>query len=99
MELARSSNGGRPGNCTRVLYTTEDRVAHMDAKLTAEELDWLKQLDTVSPTKPVLPGPISATLVERGLAIELVEGGLQLTTLGRERLSEREGSKNPGSAA
>ena len=59
----------------------------MDAKLTAEELEWLRKLDTVSPIKPELPAPISATLVERGLAIELVEGGLQLTTLGREELS------------
>lgn len=71
----------------------------MDAKLTAEELGWLRNLDTDSPIKPELPAPIAATLVERGLAIELVEGGLQLTTLGREQLSESEGSKNPGSAA
>lgn len=70
----------------------------MDAKLTAEELDWLKTLDTVSPIKPELPPTIAATLVERGLAIELVEGGLQLTTLGRERLSEDEGSRDPRSA-
>lgn len=64
----------------------------MDATLSAEELDWLKQLDTVSPVKPELPAPIGARLVELGLAIALVEGGLQLTTLGRERLSQRESS-------
>jgi hypothetical protein len=71
----------------------------MDAKLTAEELTWLKKLDTDSPIKPELPPSISATFVERGLAIELVEGGLQLTTLGRDQLSEGEAPKNPRSAA
>lgn len=71
----------------------------MDALLTAEEFDWLKTLDTDSPTKPELPAPIAATLIERGLAIALVEGGMQLTTLGRKQLSEGEGSKTPGSAA
>jgi hypothetical protein len=69
----------------------------MDAKLTAEELSWLKKLDIDSPTKPELPAPIADTLVGRGLAIRLVEGGLQLTTLGREQL-EGEGTKKPGSA-
>lgn len=59
----------------------------MDPKLSAEELEWLGKLDTVAPVKPEVPKPISARLVELGLAIELVEGGLQLTTLGRERLS------------
>ena len=60
----------------------------MDAPLTAEEIEGLERLDTVDPHKPELPEPIAARLVELGLAIRLVEGGLQLTTLGRERLSE-----------
>jgi len=60
----------------------------MDAQLTPEELDWLRQLDTDAPVKPELPQAIGARLVELGLAIKLVEGGLQLTTLGRDRLSE-----------
>jgi len=58
----------------------------MDAPLTPEERDWLEQLDTDAPTKPEAPPAIKRALVEKGLAIELVEGGLQLTTLGRERL-------------
>ena len=57
--------------------------------LTSEELDWLGRLDTDSPVKPDVPPAIKARLVEHGLAIELVEGGLQLTTLGRERLEKR----------
>ena len=60
----------------------------MDPVLSSEELHWLGQLDTDSPTKPDVPAPVRKRLVEHGLAIELVEGGLQLTTLGRERLSE-----------
>lgn len=61
----------------------------MDAELSNEELDCLTKLDTDSPVKPDLPLAVKARLVELGLAIELVEGGLQLTTLGRERLSQR----------
>ena len=61
----------------------------MDAKLTAEELDWLSRLDTDAPVKPDLPSPIGDRLVDEGLAIRLVEGGLQLTALGREYLSGR----------
>jgi hypothetical protein len=60
----------------------------MDKPLTPEELDWLGQLDTEAPVKPELPAGVADRLVELGLAIRLVEGGLQLTTLGRERLSE-----------
>lgn len=60
----------------------------MDAKLTDDELHWLKQLDTETPQKPDLPGPIADMLVQRGLAIKLVEGGLQLTALGREYLTQ-----------
>lgn len=58
----------------------------MDSKLTAEELEWLRTLDTDAPEKPDLPGPIGDRLVEHGLAIRLVEGGLQLTAFGREHL-------------
>ena len=65
----------------------------MDPKLTAEELSWLKKLDTDSPIKPEVPEPIAARLVEQGLAIKLVEGGLQLTTLGREQLADSDGTK------
>ena len=60
----------------------------MDKPLTPEELDWLGQLDTEAPVKPELPPAVGERLVSLGLAIRLVEGGLQLTTLGRERLSE-----------
>jgi hypothetical protein len=60
----------------------------MAAKLSADELQWLKALDTEAPQKPDLPAPISDRLVEEGLAIKLVEGGLQLTALGREYLTE-----------
>lgn len=63
----------------------------MDAKLTAEELEWLEKLDTDAPVKPDLPAPIAARLVEQGLAIRLVEGGLQLTALGREYLDGDKG--------
>ena len=58
----------------------------MDAKLSEDELHWLKKLDIDTPTKPDLPEPIADRLVEEGLAIKLVEGGLQLTALGREYL-------------
>ncbi|HEV7801616.1 MAG TPA: hypothetical protein VGP15_11120 [Burkholderiales bacterium] len=60
----------------------------MAYKLSAEELDWLRQLDTDAPVKPDLPGPIGDRLVQEGLAIRLVEGGLQMTALGREYLSQ-----------
>lgn len=59
----------------------------MTYTLTAEELDGLKSLDTDAPVKPELPPAIARRLVEQGLAVELVEGGLQLTALGREMLS------------
>jgi hypothetical protein len=58
------------------------------AKLTDEELEWLGKLDTEAPVKPDLPAPIGDLLVEHGLAIRLVEGGLQLTALGREYLTQ-----------
>ena len=60
----------------------------MDAKLSADELHWLKKLDTDAPVKPDLPQSIADRLVEEGLAIKLVEGGLQLTALGRDYLTE-----------
>ena len=60
----------------------------MDKQLTQEELDWLRRLDVDAPVKPELPPAIAERLVDLGLAIRLVEGGLQLTSLGRERLSE-----------
>ena len=58
----------------------------MPSKLNADELQWLKTLDTETPVKPDLPAPIAERLIEEGLAIRLVEGGLQLTALGREYL-------------
>ncbi|HWI13923.1 MAG TPA: hypothetical protein VNT02_06695 [Burkholderiales bacterium] len=58
----------------------------MHATLSDEELRWLKTLDTDTPDKPELPPAIAETLIQHGLAIRLVEGGLQLTTLGREHL-------------
>lgn len=64
----------------------------MDAKLSADELQWLKKLDTDAPVKPDLPQPIADRLVDEGLAIKLVEGGLQLTALGREYLTEASSS-------
>jgi hypothetical protein len=63
----------------------------MERTLTAEERDWLNRLDTDAPTKPEPPAHVTAKLVEYGLAIELVEGGLQLTTLGREALTTASG--------
>ena len=69
----------------RILYV-------MDPKLTADDLSWLKNLDTDSPIKPEVPESIAARLVEQGLAIKLVEGGLQLTTLGREQLADSDGT-------
>lgn len=62
----------------------------MDAKLTPQERDALKLLDTEAPVKPDIASPLGDLLVEKGLAIRLVEGGLQLTTLGREYLSPPE---------
>jgi hypothetical protein len=58
----------------------------MDVKLSPDELRWLRELDTDSLVKPQVPAQIAQTLVEHGFAITLVEGGLQLTALGREQL-------------
>lgn len=61
----------------------------MDENLSVQELGWLKKLDTADPIKPGLPAPVSARLLALGLAIELTEGGMQLTDLGRARLAQR----------
>lgn len=61
----------------------------MDKDLNAEEMTWLQKLDTDEPVKPTLPAPLSTRLLALGLAIELAEGGLQLTDLGRARLPRR----------
>ena len=58
----------------------------MDKNLSAEEMAWLRKLDTDEPVKPVLPAPLAARVLALGLAIELTDGGLQLTDLGRARL-------------
>jgi hypothetical protein len=59
----------------------------MESRLSTDELEWLRQLDTDALVKPDLPAPIADRLIDEGLAIRLVEGGLQLTALGREYLS------------
>ncbi len=58
----------------------------METPLTLEELDWLQKLKTDTPVKPDVPSAIHKRLVDAGVALELVEGGLQLTDLGRDRL-------------
>jgi len=65
----------------------------MEPNLTSEQREWLHRLDTDAPLKPEPPPDIKAALVQYGLAIELVEGGLQLTTLGREALTAESGSR------
>jgi hypothetical protein len=62
----------------------------MTGTLSAEEMSALSSLSTIEPTKPELPAPIADHLIEMGLAIALVEGGLQLTELGRERLTQQQ---------
>ena len=69
----------------------------MDTQLTAEELHWLRQVDIDAPVKPELPPAIGARLDELGLVIKLVEGGYQLTSLGRERLSESQAASQTAS--
>ncbi len=61
----------------------------MDKDLNSDELAWLKKLDTDEPVKPELPAPVAQRVIALGLAIELSEGGLQLTDLGRARLARR----------
>lgn len=67
----------------------------MDAKLTADEIEWLSALDTDAPQKPDLPQAIAEQLIAKGLAIRLVEGGLQMTALGREYLTASTTEKPP----
>jgi len=68
--------------------TAIERERRMQPKLTLEELDWLQKLKTDAPEKPDVPPAVHQRLVECGLALELVEGGLQLTDLGREHLQK-----------
>ena len=68
----------------------------MDAPLTPAEREWLDRLHTDAPTKPEPPADVKRALLDKGLAIDLVEGGMQLTTLGRERLT---GNDKPTTAA
>ena len=56
------------------------------SQLSLEELGWLQKLVTDSPEKPDVPAEIADRLVTVGLAMKLVEGGLQLTDLGRRAL-------------
>jgi hypothetical protein len=58
----------------------------MEAPLSLEDLDWLQKLVTDTPDKPDVPKTVHKRLVDAGYAMELVEGGLQLTDLGRKRL-------------
>ena len=58
----------------------------MDDDLTPAELSYLRSLSTIEPVKPELPPEVAARLADMGLAIALVEGGMQLTESGRERL-------------
>ncbi len=60
----------------------------MTDDLNADELHGLQSLSTDEPVKPDLPEPIGRKLIELGYAISLVEGGLQLTDLGRDRLTQ-----------
>jgi hypothetical protein len=62
----------------------------MSSDLTADELAFLKTLSTVEPVKPTVPAQAASRLIDLGFAIALVEGGLQLTALGRERLTQAE---------
>lgn len=60
----------------------------MPSTLTLDELGWLQKLKTDTPEKPDVPPAVHKRLVETGCALELVEGGLQLTDLGRDRLQK-----------
>lgn len=65
----------------------------MDTRLSTEELECLRKLDTDALQKPELPEGVSERLVEHGLALRLVEGGLQLTALGRDYLQRADDGK------
>ena len=88
MPKSRSATGMAIADRPRIGTT---RLTTMERILTPEQRDWLHRLDTDAPTKPEPPAQVKEKLVEYGLAIELVEGGLQLTTLGREALSSESG--------
>jgi hypothetical protein len=60
----------------------------MEDDLTSGEMNYLRSLSTVEPVKPELPPEVATRFAELGLAIALVEGGMQLTELGRERLEQ-----------
>src|SRR5438046_10706360 len=51
----------------------------MDENLTPAELDWLQRLQTDELVKPTPPAPIAKRLLTLGLAIDLAEGGIQIT--------------------
>ena len=78
------------GDCSRAKGGANENGVIMDPQLTPEERQALSMLDTDAPVKPEINSPIGDALVDKGLAIRLVEGGLQLTSLGRERLSQPE---------
>ena len=71
----------------------------MDAPLSPTEQEWLEKLHTDAPIKPEAPPEVKRALLEKGLVIELVEGGLQLTSLGRERLERRDPRRPDGLTA
>jgi hypothetical protein len=60
----------------------------MDDGLSQQELAALRSLSTIEPVKPLLPEDVGSRLIQLGYAIALVEGGLLLTSIGRERLEE-----------
>jgi hypothetical protein len=88
MPKSRSATGMAIADRPRI---GNKRLTTMERILTPEQRDWLHRLDTDAPTKPEPPAQVKEKLVKYGLAIELVEGGLQLTTLGREALSSESG--------
>ncbi len=61
----------------------------MEATLSEQDMSWLKQLATDEPVKPEVPAATAQHFVNMGLAIKLVEGGMQLTDLGRGKLEEQ----------
>ena len=61
----------------------------MDKDLSPEELAWLQKLRYGRTRQADTARTLSARLITMGLAIELAEGGLQLTDLGRARLPRR----------
>jgi hypothetical protein len=70
--------------------TSDAGAQGVSSDLTADELRFLKTLSTIEPVKPTVPAAVASRLIDLGFAITLVEGGLQLTALGRERLTQAE---------